>query len=107
MASKKAATSVTIFGTFENFSDFGIYFSFFQQKTLYPVLNVAECEAVPTGTLFHSGATMKLGERGKFRKYSKVPSCFPRMFQECGRKKGKDLKGSILPRGRKKAWVVE
>ena len=34
---------------------------------------MVECEVVSIGTLFHLGATLKLGERGKFRKYAKVP----------------------------------
>ena len=44
--------------------------------SLSPFFNVVECEAVSIGTLFHPGATLKLGEGGKFRKYSKVPIYF-------------------------------
>ena len=73
-------TSVIIFGTFENFGDFGIYSNFFSKRPLSPFFNCAECEAVSIGTLFHHEATLKLGEGGKFRKYSKVPIYF---FQGC------------------------
>ena len=70
----KATASGIIFKTFENFGDFGIYSIFFFSKSpLSPLFNVVECEVVSIGTLIHLGATLKLGERGKFRKYAKVP----------------------------------
>ena len=59
--------------TFENFGDFVIYSTFFSKRPLSPFFNVVECKVVSIGTLFHLEATLKLGERGKFRKYSKVP----------------------------------
>ena len=45
-------------------------FQFFSAKS--PIFNVVECEIVSTGTFFHAGGTSNLGERWKFRKYSKV-----------------------------------
>ena len=49
---------------------------FSSKRPLFPFFNAEECEAVSIGTLFRPGATLKLGERGKFRKYSKVPIYF-------------------------------
>ena len=49
---------------------------FFSKRTLFPFFNVAECKVVSNGALFHPGATLKLEERGKCRKYSKVPIYF-------------------------------
>ena len=49
---------------------------FFSKRPLSSFFNVVECKAVSIGTLFHPGATLKLGEAGKFRKYSKVPIYF-------------------------------
>lgn len=62
--------------TFENFGDFVIYSTFFSKRPLSPFSNVVECKVVSIGTLLHPGATLKLGERAKFRKYSKVPMYF-------------------------------
>ena len=62
--------------TFENFGNFVIYSTFFSKRPFSPFSNVVECEVDSIGTLFHTGATLKLGERGKFRKYSKVPIYF-------------------------------
>ena len=42
---------------------------FFRKRLLSPLCNVVECEVISIGTLFHPEATLKLGERGKFRKY--------------------------------------
>ena len=43
--------------------------NFFSKRPLSPL----EREVVLIGTLFHPGATLKFGERGKCRKYAKAP----------------------------------
>ena len=50
--------------------------TFFNKRRLFPLFNVVEYEVVFIGTRFYSGATLKLGESGKFRKYAKVPIYF-------------------------------
>ena len=64
-----STTSDLIFRIFENLE---IYSTFFPAKSpLSPLFNVTECEVVSIATFFHSEATLKLGERQKFRKYAK------------------------------------
>ena len=63
-----STTSDLIFRIFENLE---ICSTFFPAKSL-PLFNVTECEVVSIATFFHSEATLKLGERRKFRKYAKL-----------------------------------
>ena len=58
-----------------------MYSNFFEQKALLSIFQCCKCEFVSIGTLFYTGATLKLGEKGKIRKHSKVPKYFGQACQ--------------------------